>query len=265
MGKTKKNSNYQTEKRLAAIALAERKEKRARLIKILLAIFIPVVVLITIISIIVCSIGADNGWFRDPNAVTHYVTFIFDRYDGLIDDKGYPINAEVTMELYGEEAPETVANFVKLCEDGYYNGVLFHRLIDGFVAQGGDGDGTPDGLNYDNKPSITGEFTSNGYLNRIAHVKGTVSMARRGNDPNSASTQFFIVLETSANNTKKLDGNYAAFGKVIKGMDFFTFVAKGKNTDKESISEDEMPKILTVMVETPEEYEKRTATVDTAD
>jgi cyclophilin family peptidyl-prolyl cis-trans isomerase len=262
MGKTGKNSNYQTEKRLAAKAAAERKERRSKLLKLLLAIFIPVVVLITIIAIIITSIGADNGWFRDPNAVTHYVTFIFDRYDGLIDDKGYPINAEVTMELYGEEAPETVENFVKLCKEGYYDGAVFHRLVEGFVAQGGDGDGNPDGINTD-KPSIKGEFLANGYVNRISHVKGTVSMARRANDKNSASTQFFVVLETSTKNSQSLDGKYASFGKVIKGMDFFTFVAKGKNTDRASISEDEMPKVLTVMIETPEQYEKRTATVDT--
>lgn len=266
MGKTGKNSNYQTEKRLAEKAAAERKAKNAKILKIILAIFIPVFVLSGILTTVLVIKSVDDVVdplsLRDPDKATHYVTFIFDRYEGLIDDKGYPINGEVTIELYGEEAPETVANFVKLCEDGYYDGTVLHRLIAGFVAQGGDGDGTPDGVNMDEVSTIKGEFSSNGYTNRIPHVKGTISMARRANDPNSASTQFFVVLETSEKNTKSLDGNYAAFGKVIKGMDFFTFVANGKDTDKVAISKDEMPKILSVMVETPEEYEKRTATID---
>lgn len=245
MAKTGKNSNYQTEKRAAAAAEKERELRKKRRRKIATAILVPVVCVMLIVATILGVIGKKNGWFRDPVEITHYVTFIFDKYDGVVDKKGNPSNAEVTIALYGDEAPITVENFVKLCNEGYYNGTTFHRIIDGFVAQGGDG---PD------KPSIKGEFDANGYKNRIPHERGTISMART-NDMDSANTQFFIVLETSKNNTESLDGKYASFGKVVSGMKFFDIVSEGKNSD--SLAENERPKILSVMVETPEEYAAR--------
>ena len=120
----------------------------------------------------------------------------------------------IKLELYGEEAPITVANFVKLANEGFYNGLTFHRIISDFMIQGGDPDG--DGTGGSDQ-EIKGEFSSNGVKNRIKHTRGTISMAR-ATDPNSASSQFFIVHQTSERNSASLDGNYAAFGMVTDGI-----------------------------------------------
>ncbi len=119
---------------------------------------------------------------------------------------------KIELELYPEYAPQTVANFVKLAKDGFYNGTTFHRVVKDFMAQGGDpkGDGTGGSGKY-----IMGEFSSNSFdKNTLSHTKGVISMAR-SQHPDSASSQFFICLGDATN----LDGDYAAFGKVIKGMD----------------------------------------------
>ena len=125
-------------------------------------------------------------------------------------------------ELYEDIAPQTVANFEKLANEGFYDGLIFHRVIPGFMIQGGCPDGTGmGGPGY----TIKGEFTENGVDNDLKHVKGTVSMAR-AEDPDSASSQFFICFDTCEN----LDGKYAAFGKVTEGMDVvdgFTSVTRG--------------------------------------
>ena len=117
----------------------------------------------------------------------------------------------ITLELYPNIAPETVNNFVSLVNKGFYDGLSFHRIIPGFMIQGGDplGNGTG-GPGY----SIKGEFKSNGFRNDLRHERGVISMAR-AMDPNSAGSQFFIMLESAPH----LDGQYAIFGKVIKGMD----------------------------------------------
>ena len=121
----------------------------------------------------------------------------------------------IKIELYPQIAPETVNNFVSLINKGFYNGLTFHRVIPGFVAQGGDPEGNGrGGAGY----NIYGEFSANGYKsNTLSHDVGVISMARANNSYNSASSQFFIV--TDANAKISLDGSYAAFGKVIEGMD----------------------------------------------
>ncbi len=117
------------------------------------------------------------------------------------------------IELYPEYAPKTVDNFIKLVSEGFYDGLTFHRIVDGFMAQGGvpNGDGTggsPD--------KIYGEFASNGYKdNKLSHTRGVVSMARRSDSMNSASSQFFICYADST----FLDGDYASFGVVVEGME----------------------------------------------
>lgn len=116
------------------------------------------------------------------------------------------------VELMPEYAPETVENFLSLVDSGFYNGLTFHRIIDGFMAQGGcpKGDGTGD-----SGKEIKGEFAANGFdKNTLLHEKGVISMAR-GNEMNSASCQFFICYAAATH----LDGNYAAFGKVVEGME----------------------------------------------
>ncbi len=122
-----------------------------------------------------------------------------------------------TMELYPEYAPVTVANFISLVEDEFYNGLIFHRIAEGgygpFVAQGGD----PKGNGTGGSTPIKGEFIANGVNNTLSHTRGVVSMARRGDSYDSGSCQFFICY--NGNYTSALDGQYAAFGKVIEGME----------------------------------------------
>ena len=117
----------------------------------------------------------------------------------------------IEVELDGDTAPITVANFIKLVNEKFYDGLTFHRIISGFMIQGGDpkGDGTGG-----SKKTIKGEFAQNGVENNLSHTRGVISMAR-SNEPDSASSQFFIVQADST----YLDGQYAAFGKVTKGMD----------------------------------------------
>ncbi len=119
---------------------------------------------------------------------------------------------EFIIELMPEFAPETVANFEGLVKEGFYNGVIFHRVIDDFMAQGGDPTGT--GMGGSGK-NIKGEFAQNGFSqNTLSHTRGVVSMARSMN-PNSASSQFFICY----GDCTFLDGQYAGFGKVVEGME----------------------------------------------
>ena len=124
---------------------------------------------------------------------------------------------KIELELYPEAAPKTVANFLKLVGEGFYDGLIFHRVISGFMIQGGDPEGTGMGGSND---KIVGEFKANGFNNPIKHVRGVISMART-NDPNSASSQFFIMHA----DYPYLDGKYAAFGKVVSGMDVVDQIA----------------------------------------
>jgi len=124
---------------------------------------------------------------------------------------------KIEIELYPEIAPETCANFEKLVRDGFYNGLTFHRVIKGFMIQGGcpKGNGTG-GPGW----TIRGEFAANGHKNDLKHTKGVLSMARTM-DPNSAGSQFFIMHEDAPH----LDGQYAAFGKVVSGLDVVDEIA----------------------------------------
>ena len=117
----------------------------------------------------------------------------------------------ISLELYADIAPITVSNFAKLVNDGFYDGLTFHRIIEGFMIQGGDPLGNGTGGSDEN---IKGEFAMNGVQNSISHVRGTISMAR-ATSYNSASSQFFIMQE----DTPSLDGLYAAFGKVTDGIE----------------------------------------------
>ena len=125
---------------------------------------------------------------------------------------------EIVIELYPEYAPITVRNFLDLVDNEFYDGLTFHRVIKGFMIQGGDpnGDGTGGSAR-----KIKGEFSENGVRNPISHTRGTISMARRGDSMDSASCQFFICDADST----YLDGQYAAFGKVIDGMDVVDKIA----------------------------------------
>ena len=201
--KKKKNSNYVTEKTIAKKKEAElaAKKKRASAIR---KTCLKVGVAVLLIAAVIVGILAACGVFVTHFKVTHHAS---------IEIQGY---GTLHVELYGEEAPETVANFVELANKGFYNGLTFHRIIEDFMAQGGDPMGNGTG---DSGKDIKGEFSENGVRNRIKHERGTISMAR-GNTPDSGSCQFFIVHKTSENNTESLDGKYAAFGRVTDGMEF---------------------------------------------
>lgn len=124
---------------------------------------------------------------------------------------------KIKLELYPDVAPITVANFEKLVKEGFYDGLIFHRVISGFMIQGGCPEGTGMG---GPKERIKGEFLANGVPNNLKHTRGVISMARSG-DPNSAGSQFFIMHKDAPH----LDGQYAAFGKVIEGMDVVDEIA----------------------------------------
>ncbi|WP_228201981.1 MULTISPECIES: peptidylprolyl isomerase [Clostridium] len=145
----------------------------------------------------------------------------------------------IKAELYPDIAPRTVDNFVSLIQEKFYDGLIFHRVVPGFVIQGGDplGNGTGD-PGY----SIPGEFTSNGFKNNLKHVRGVLSMAR-AQDPNSAGSQFFIVTKDS----NFLDGEYAAFGKVIEGLDVVDKIVNVKAVNEKPV-EDQVMKEVTVEI-----------------
>ncbi len=141
-------------------------------------------------------------------------------------------------ELYPEIAPNTVNNFISLVKKGYYNGLIFHRVIPCFMIQGGCPDGTGmGGPGY----SIKGEFTQNGFKNDLKHTKGVLSMARTM-APNSAGSQFFIMHQTSPH----LDGAYAAFGKITEGLDVIDAIAGVRTDFRDRPLEDQVIKSMEI-------------------
>ena len=148
----------------------------------------------------------------------------------------------IKLELDEGTAPITVANFVKLAKAGFYDGLTFHRIMDGFMIQGGDPQGNGTG-GSDEK--IKGEFKKNGVDNPISHVKGVISMAR-ANDPDSASSQFFITVADAT----FLDGSYAAFGRVTEGMQIAEKIAKDARPvdNNGTIPHDQQPVIESIVI-----------------
>ena len=143
----------------------------------------------------------------------------------------------VLAELYPQVAPNTVNNFLSLIKKGYYNGLGFHRVIPGFMVQGGCPNGTgTGGPGY----CIPGEFLSNNFENKLAHERGMLSMARTA-DPNSAGSQFFIMVESAPH----LDGQYAAFGKVTEGMDVVDQIVSAKRDRNDKPKEAQIMKTVT--------------------
>jgi peptidyl-prolyl cis-trans isomerase B (cyclophilin B) len=167
-----------------------------------------VFIILAVLALAGCAAGGEGEIWDDK-----VITENFEPLDGIhhvqIEVEGY---GTITVELNGDMAPITVGNFIGLAKRGFYDGLTFHRIIDGFMIQGGDpyGDGTGG-----SGVEIEGEFKENGHDNDISHVRGTISMARNSISYNSASSQFFIVHEDSPH----LDGHYAAFGHVTEGMD----------------------------------------------
>ena len=194
--------------------------------------------LAVVISIIVIATGSSGGTEENSRGQQEQREPIY--ADIEIKDYG-----TITILLDAESAPITVDNFVSLAESGFYNGLTFHRIKEGFVMQGGDpnGDGTGG-----SGTTITGEFSSNGwYANTLSHTRGTVSMARSKAN-NSASSQFFIVHQDST----FLDGDYAAFGYVTSGMDIVDQIcADAEPIDSNGlIAADAQPVIVSITIHT---------------
>lgn len=146
--------------------------------------------------------------------------------------------SQIKLELYPENAPNTVNNFIALAQKGYYDQLIFHRVIKGFMIQGGDPTGTgTGGPGY----LIKGEFKENGFANELKHSRGVISMARSSH-PDSAGSQFFIVHQDATH----LDGKYAAFGKVIAGIEVVDRIANAKTDFRDKPLEEQMIKQVTV-------------------
>ncbi len=160
------------------------------------------IVLLFVIVLCLCACSKSNN-----NSSLHHVK---------IDVLNYGV---IEVELDASKAPITVDNFINLVKDHFYDGLTFHRIIDGFMIQGGDPTGTGNG---GSSKTIKGEFSDNGVKNNTKHVRGVISMARNSISYDSASSQFFIVQEDSPH----LDGSYAAFGHVTSGMDIVDKIAK---------------------------------------
>lgn len=167
------------------------------------------------------------------------VSLMSGKHNIEINVKDYGV---IDVELDADSAPITVTNFINLANNGFYNGLTFHRIIEGFMIQGGDPEGNGTG---GSTTTIKGEFSSNGVTNNISHKRGVISMARSSN-PDSASSQFFIVQQDAT----YLDGEYAAFGHVTKGMDVVDKIAKDAKTSDSNgtIAKEEQPVIESITV-----------------
>ena len=194
------------------------------------------IVLLLVSALLLCACGSKTAETAEPAGSAEAAEGLH-HVELVVKDYG-----TITLELDADAAPITVANFLKLAESGFYDGLTFHRIMDGFMIQGGDPDGNGSGGSGE---TIKGEFAQNGVDNPISHVKGVISMARAKN-PDSASSQFFITVADSA----FLDGAYAAFGHVTDGMDVAEQIAKdAKPIDNNgTIPADQQPVIERITV-----------------
>ena len=188
--------------------------------------------------------GNSGASSADANIEGTYTPELLDETKTYYADIEIADYGKITVKLNQAEAPVTCANFVALAEDGFYDGLTFHRIMAGFMMQGGDPAGNGTGGSENN---IVGEFAQNGYENNISHKRGVISMAR-ANDPNSASSQFFICHADS----EFLDGAYAAFGEVIEGLEVVDAVCeKAQPTDSNgTIPAEDQPVMTSVTIRT---------------
>ena len=207
--------------------------------KVFYMIFATIVAAIILTS---CGTQAENGQKSENDAKqdgekTDYSASVTENPIVTITMEN---DEKIVLELDPTVAPNTVANFISLVEDGFYDGLIFHRVIPDFMIQGGDPEGNGSGgPGY----SIEGEFSENGFENNLKHERGVISMART-NDPNSAGSQFFIMVKESS----QLDGKYAAFGKVIEGMETVDEIVSAERDGADKPLKDQ--KMKTVKVDT---------------
>ncbi len=198
----------------------------------------------------ICGCGGDDGEVVKSGDVSADSTDTASEYKtdceftayATIDVKDY---GKIKVGLAGKEAPITVENFIKLAKDKFYDGLTFHRIMSGFVIQGGDPEGNGTG---GSGKTIKGEFKENGVNNPLSHKRGAISMARNGFDMNSADSQFFIVHDDAA--IPSLDGKYACFGYVTEGIEVVDKICeKAKPTDNNgTIPAAEQPIINSVII-----------------
>lgn len=202
-----------------------------------------IIALLLCLSFVFCLSSCGNGTMKigeytvkNSNEPTNFVKIVMKNGDAML------------LELYPEVAPITVENFKGLVSEKYYDGISFHRVIYGFMIQGGDPDG--DGYSNRDKPNIKGEFSANGYNNTLLHERGVISMARQGDDMDSASTQFFIVHKTPDPYYNSLDGQYAAFGRLLAGYDTLDKIASVQtNASDKPLNDQVMKEVRFVTIE----------------
>ena len=193
--------------------------------KKIIALIMSVLMLVFSLSLTSC----DKTPYEKSDSETNFV---------LIDVKDY---GKIVVELYPDTAPITVANFKKLVSKGFYDGLTFHRVVKGFMIQGGDPKGNGTGGSDE---EIVGEFSANGIKNDLSHTRGVISMAR-SNEMDSASSQFFIMHKDYTG----LDGNYAAFGKVVYGLEVVDAIAEVSTRYNSYGTEKSVPREKIIMEE----------------
>ncbi len=222
------------EKKLQEKKLQRKKDEQIGIKNYIVPIIMGVLVCAVIVGILIMVSNPSEK--KDEESIAQTAEGIGTYYaDIVIEDYG-----TISVELNGDEAPITVANFVKLAKAGFYDGLTFHRIIEGFMMQGG----APKDA-YSQADTIVGEFSANGYENNLKHTRGAISMARTSYN-NSASSQFFIMHQQA----EHLDGEYAAFGYVTSGMDIVDKICtEAVPTDNNgSIATDKQPVIKTITI-----------------
>lgn len=189
-------------------------------------------ILICVAVVVMAGCGKSNNTPKNSGgnlSVLHHVKIEVEKY------------GTISVELDEGKAPITVTNFISLVDKGFYDGLTFHRVIDGFMIQGGDPQGTGGG---GSDKTIKGEFSSNGVKNPLSHTRGAISMARSPQSNDSASSQFFIVQKDST----FLDGDYAAFGYVTDGMDIVDQISKDTpvQDDNGTVKAEDQPVIKSI-------------------
>ncbi len=191
--------------------------------------------LIALLTAVLCLLAVFSGCKKEEPS-----PYLKGKHHVEIEVKDY---GTIALELDADTAPISVTNFIELAKSGFYDGLTFHRIIDGFMIQGGDPKGNGTG---GSETPIKGEFEANGVKNGISHKRGVISMARRSNDYNSASSQFFIMHKDK----DYLDGAYAAFGHVTSGMEVVDAIAENTPVldDNGTVAKKDQPVITAVRV-----------------
>ncbi len=233
-----KNTSMSKERKARAEQLARAQKKKERIFLIsAIAVIVAIIAAVTLIIILnlpekQSPVPPTKHLADEKYTETDEVTNLVKMNISYTDANGVKRIDDIVVELDPENAPITVANFQKLVREDFYSGLIFHRSVNGFMIQGGGFDAD---MNEKDADTIKGEFSQNSVDNPIKHVRGTISMART-DVYDSASSQFFIVHKTSSNNSQSLDGQYAAFGHVVFGMETVDRIAELETSNEILVS-----------------------------